>query len=331
MSSVVLGAQLFVLAGVAFLAMGALVSAASVRAFRARLSRWEPRARHRALVLLAALPVLTAIVLLLSATLPSLAALIVPALDHCTVHDDGHAHLCFTHLPTVGIHTALLLGLVFVVSYLLLRAALASSSVVRAARVLGALARTGEQRHDLGVTVIDTLYPVCLAGGLFRPRILMSRGLLDSLTAEERAVVLAHERAHVRRRDALVASVVSALAVFHLPAVARWLVSELEIAAEQACDEEAAESVGDRVAVASTILTVERAAQDASTDLLGLVAVSFGQRGVERRVEPLLAEPAPPRSLRTPAAWVGVATVGVLVVADELHHLTESLLSFLAH
>lgn len=331
MSPVVLSAQLFTLGCVAFLATGTLVSAALVRAVRARLSCWEPRSRHRVLVLLAALPVLTASVLLLSATLPSLAALIVPALDHCAVHDDGHAHLCFIHLPERGIHAALLLGLVFVVSYFALRAGLAAARVVRAVKVLDVLARTGEARHDLGVTVIETSHPVCLAGGLFRPRVLMSRGLLDSLSDDERTVVLAHERAHVRRRDALVAGIVRALAVFHLPAVARWLVSELEVAAEQACDEEAAECVGNRVAVASTILTVERAAQDASTNQLGLVAVSFGQRGVARRVEPLLAEPAPPRSLRAPAAWVGVATVGVLVLADELHHLTESLLSFIAH
>ena len=58
------------------------------------------------------------------------------------------------------------------------------------------------------------------------PRVLLSRGLFDALSAEERAVILAHERAHVRRRDALVGSVARAVAVFHLPWVGRWLVHE---------------------------------------------------------------------------------------------------------
>jgi Zn-dependent protease with chaperone function len=331
MSPAAQSAQLFLLAGVAFLAVGSLASALLARLFRARLSQWEPRARHRALAMLAALPVLTALALLFAASFPSFVALIVPGLDHCPVHDDGHAHLCFIHLPKVGINTGLMLGLVFLVSYALLRAALAASSVLRAVRVVAALAKTGEQRRDLCITIVETTQPVCLAAGLLRPRVLLSRGLFDSLSAEERTVILAHEQAHVRRLDAFVASFIRALAVAHLPWVGSRLVRELEIAAEQACDEEAAAAVTDRVAVAAAILTVERAAQHAAASQLDPVAVAFGARAVERRVEALLTEPTPPRSLRALAVSLGVALVGVLVLADELHHLTESLLSVIAH
>jgi beta-lactamase regulating signal transducer with metallopeptidase domain len=331
MSLAAQSAQLFLLAGIAFLAFGALVATAFVRIGGARLSRWEPRARHRAIAMLAALPAASAVVLLFAATLPSLVALVAPALDHCPVHDDGHAHLCFVHLPKVGIHTGLLLCLVFLVSYAALRAVFAASSVVRAVRVVAALARTGEQRRDLGITIVETSQPVCFAAGLLRPRVLLSRGLFNALSPEERAVVLAHERAHVRRRDALVGSVVRALAVVHLPWVGRWLVHELEVAAEQACDEEAARFVTDRVSVAAAILMVERAAQHAAARELAPVAVAFGARAVERRVEALLGEPEPPRSLRPLAISIGVGLVSVLVLADELHHLTESVLSVIAH
>lgn len=323
--------QLFLLAGIAFLAFGALVAAAFVRIGGARLSRWEPRARHRAIAILAALPAACAVVLLFAASLPSLVALVLPALDHCPVHDDGHVHLCFVHLPKAGIHTGLLLSLVFLVSYAALRAVFAASSVVRAVRVVAALARTGEQRRDLGITIVETSQPVCFAAGLLRPRVLLSRGLFNALSPEERAVVLAHERAHVRRRDALVGSVVRALAVVHLPWARRWLVHELEVAAEQACDEEAAQFVTDRVSVAAAILTVERAAQHAATRELAPVAMAFGARAVERRVEALLGEPEPPRSLRPLVISIGVGLVSVLVLADELHHLTESVLSVIAH
>lgn len=331
MSLAAQSAQLFLLAGVVFLALGASSAALLVRLFAARLSQWEPRARHRALTLLAALPALSAVGLLFAASLPSLVALLVPGLDHCPVHDDGHAHLCFVHLPHVGIHTGLLVSLVFLASYALLRAAFAASSVLRALRVVDALARTGERRSDLGITILETRQPLCFAAGLFRPRVLLSRGLFDALSAEERAVILAHERAHVRRRDALVASIARALAVFHLPWAGRWLVHELEVAAEQACDEEAAPSVTDRVSVAAVILAVERAAQGVVASEISPVAVAFGARAVERRVEALLGDPPQQQSLRPLVISAGVAVVSLLVLADELHHLTESVLSVIAH
>lgn len=331
MSLAAQSAQLFLLAGLAFAVVGALVAAALVRLGGARLARWEPRARHRAIAMLAALPAASAAVLLFAASLPSLVALAAPALDHCPAHDDGHAHLCFVHLPEVGIHAGLLLVLVFLVSYAALRAAFAAASVARAVRLVAALVKTGERRGDLGVTIVETPQPVCFAAGLLRPHVLLSRGLFEALSLEERAVVLAHERAHVRRRDALVGGVVRALAVAHVPGIGRWLVRELEVAAEQACDEEAARVVADRVSVAAAILTVERAARHTTGGALAPVAAPFGARAVERRVEALLGEPAPRRSLRPLAIAVAVGLASALVLAGELHHLTESVLSVIAH
>lgn len=331
MSPAAQSAQLFLLAGVVFLAIGSLAAAVIVRLGGARLARWEPRARHLAIVLLAASPAVTAVGLLFAVSLPSLIGLIAPGLDHCPEHDDGHAHLCFVHLPKDGIHSGLLLSLGVLTSYAVLLAAFAASSVLRAVRVVATLAKTGELRRDLDITIVDSTQPVCLTAGLFRPRVLLSRGLFNALSAGEQAVVLAHEQAHVRRRDAFVASFVRALAVVHLPRVGSWLVRELEIAAEQACDEEAAAAVADRVSVAAAILTMERTLQHAAAPQLDPVAVAFGARAVERRVEALLTEPTPPQSLRVVAFSLGVVLVGVLVFADQLHHLTESLLSFIAH
>lgn len=324
--------QYFLLAGVAFLVIGSAASAMLVRAIRGNLGQLAPQLRYRALVVLAMLPVLTAVVLLLSACLPSLLALIVPDFDHCPRHDDGHPHLCFVHLPQIGLSAPLVLGLVFVSIYVILRAGIAATSVLGAVRLLRALIQTGERRSDLGVTMLDTPQPVCLAAGLLNPHILMSRGLLERLSDEERHVVLAHEQAHVRRRDALMASVLRALSVVHLPWVARWLVYEAEIAAEQICDEMASHSVGDRVAVASAILTVERAARLAVGEPLAPVAVAFGQCAVERRVESLLEDGISPElSLRPAATWLAIVTISILMAANELHHVTESLLSLVLH
>lgn len=328
MSPVVQSALFFALAGVAFTFVGALGAAALVRLGGERLLGWEPRARHRALLWLAALPALAGVGLLFTVSLPSLLGLAVPTFDHCPAHAGGHSHLCFAHPPEVGIHPALVLGLGFLASYLVLRAALAVASLWRASRVAATLADTGEPLADLGVTVIETARPVCLTVGLWRPRVVLSRGLLETLSVEACAVVVAHERAHVRRRDALAASLVRALAVLHVPAVRRLLLRELSIAAEQACDEEAA-GLADRIVVAETILTVERAVQHAPA--LGAVAVAFGACAVERRVEALLEEPAPRRPLRRLALTCAAAVACVLVLAGELHHLAESALSVIAH
>jgi beta-lactamase regulating signal transducer with metallopeptidase domain len=331
MYPVVQSAALFLLAWIVLVAVGSLLAALIVRGVGSRLNTWDPRARHRALVLLSSLPLLAAGALMLSATLPSIVSLELPGFDHCATHNDGHPHLCFVHLPTTRMSAAFVSLLGVIVSYAFLRAGFASARVARALRVLGALAMSGESRRDLGVTIIETSQPLCVAAGLLRPRVLLSRGLLESLTPDERAVVLAHERAHVRRRDALVASVVRVLATLHVPSVSRWLVRETDVAAEQASDEEAAQFVGDRLAVASAILAVERAAQHAAAEQLAPVAVAFGQRAAERRIESLLAEPRRPRSLVILVAGFGVVASGVLAVSSELHHLIESLLSFIAY
>jgi WD40 repeat protein/beta-lactamase regulating signal transducer with metallopeptidase domain len=81
--------------------------------------------------------------------------------------------------------------------------------------------------------------------GLFRPVILLPRGWRD-WSVEQLRLVLAHEMAHVRRRDFL-AGLVAELAVcvcwFH--PVVRWLASRLRLEQEYAADARAASVAGD--------------------------------------------------------------------------------------
>jgi hypothetical protein len=330
-NAVLPGLQLFALAAVTYAAIGALAVAAALPWLGPMLQRWEPGARHRAVVMLAALPAGSALVLLLAASLPSVLALAAPGLDHCTVHGGDHAHLCFVHLPEVGIR----LGLLGTLAYLFLRAGFrlvrALSRYVHAGRLLAGLERSGEKAAVRGLTLVEVEQPLCVAAGLFKPRILMSRILFERLTVAERRIVVAHEHAHVLRRDLLVGAAVRALTALQLPSASRWLRSELEVAAEQACDEAAAADCRDRLVVAATILKVERAMRGAVSPAFGPFALAFGLSAVERRVESLLRAPAPPRSVRLPAGLLGGAVVAALLLADELHHLSESILSFIAH
>jgi Zn-dependent protease with chaperone function len=331
MTTAMAGFELFLLAGVVFLAVGSLLSAIVVSFVRSRLTTWPPHVRHRLIVGLAALPALTALALLLSASLPAIIALVLPGFDHCRLDDHGHAHLCFVHPPTVGVDGGILVLLTGLLGYVLLRTVLAASGLVRALRLVVALDKTGERPADLGITIVETNQPVCFTAGLLRPRVFVSRNLFDSLSPEERAVVVHHERAHIHRRDALVGTVVRALAMMHLPSIGRWIVQELEVAAEQACDEEAARLVADRVAVAVVILAMERALAHAASREVGPVAVAFGSRAVERRVEALLRDAPPAQSLGGPLLAAAVGLVALLGSADELHHVTETVLSIIAH
>jgi Zn-dependent protease with chaperone function len=329
MSPLAQSIQLFFLAAVLFLLLGAVVSALLVQSLKQRLWVWEPRTRHRAIVLLALLPMFTTVGLLLTVSLPSALSLFFPAFDHCLDHA-GHVHLCFVHFPDDAANLPLHLALVFIATYAGARVLLFGAGVLRASRVLGALARTGLRRNDLDVVVLETPAPICFAAGLWRPQVLISRGLLQWLDASQRAIVLAHERAHVRRHDALVANIVRVCAMWHFPRIAAWLVRELEVAAEQVCDEEAGAIVGDRIAVAEAILSVERAALAQLALVPSTAAVAFGERAVERRVESLLRDPQPALPLRPVYAGLCLGAATLMLFANGLHHATESVLSVLA-
>lgn len=329
MSAAVHSVELFLFAGLSFLLLGSLASAALARLGARRIARLEPSTRHRALVLLAALPLLIALALLFSASLPSLIGLALPARDHCLTHDDHHVHLCFVHLPQLGASSGLLLSLVFPLAYAAIRAGLSLVMLLRASRLVRALTDTGVRRADLDATLLESTHAICLTAGLVHPAVLISRGLLETLDDSERLIVLAHEHEHVSRKDALIAGFVRACGIVHVASVARWLARETEIAAEQACDEAAGAAVGgDRAAVAATLLKVERAA---GSQRLGALAVGAGTCAIERRVEALLAEPRPAGSLRWVYGGFVVALGTMLFAADAVHHATESLLSLLLH
>jgi bla regulator protein BlaR1 len=75
--------------------------------------------------------------------------------------------------------------------------------------------------------------------GIFRPVLLLPEGIVDTLPEEQLDAIVAHELAHVRRRDNLTAAlhmVVEALFWFH-PLV-WWIGARLLEERERACDEE---------------------------------------------------------------------------------------------
>jgi hypothetical protein len=147
-------------------------------------------------------------------------------------------------------------------------------------------------------------------------QIVVSAGMLRRLDADERRVLLAHERAHLRGRHHRYLRVVD-LATAAVP-VLDPLRRRVRFATERWADEEAAAAVGDRTLVARAICRAALAQHD------GLIPSVMAMSGddVGERVEAML-RPAVARGLAAPAlVAMGLAlAAGVVSSAFQLHHI----------
>jgi hypothetical protein len=94
--------------------------------------------------------------------------------------------------------------------------------------------------------------------GWARPLVLLPAGLLCGLTAFEVEAILAHEFAHIRRRDYLVNLLQSLVEVFlfYHPAV-WWVSGRVRAEREKCCDDVAASACGDRLRYARVLARME--------------------------------------------------------------------------
>jgi len=266
-----------------------------------------------------------------SSLLPSLVSLFDPSFDHCRTHDDGHAHLCLIHLPRAGAS-----GIGWLLASLPIAWVAAGCvddlwAVWQARRAVRAVRATCRNSGGQPYLELPVDYPLCVAVGLWNPVVVVSTGLINAVSPEVLQSAMAHELAHVRRHDTLTRVLARIATLLYWPTVRREMMAALELAAEQACDDDAAESVGDRLQVAEAILAVERVLADAPAPLVGALASSFARGAAEARVEALVAERLPRRAATAFALAPASAAIGLLLASDHVHHLTESLLSGLLH
>jgi Zn-dependent protease with chaperone function len=301
----------------------ALVASRLTPRVAAATARATPERRHRTFVALAMAPSILALAVFSAALLPPLVSLFVPSLDHCLEHDDHHFHLCFRHIPaalTSGLAQGLALGSVVAGSVALLRASVRAR---RRARAWRSLLLTSRYEPGLGAHVVALATPLAFTAGLWRPRVFVSQALVHDSDPETLAIVLAHEHAHARRRDVLVAELTAwGLGLFARRARVR-LQAELALSAERAADECAARASGDRLAVAAAIIHLAQHAAVAPP--LGFARASFGAGNIDARVAALMAPPAAATGRALAWGVVGATTVGMLAAAGPLHHLIESL------
>ncbi|MBY0402058.1 M56 family metallopeptidase [Myxococcota bacterium] len=315
-------ASLAALAGLWLMLSLATALAASLlaRPLQRALRTGDPERRARLAWLVAAAPVTLPSSLVLLCALPGLVGAFLGVGDHCTAHAD-HSHFCLIHAtvamsPVAGVTLALFAAIV-------LRALRSGAASVRSGlREARWLTQRRMRALAPGVHLIDAPEPIALTHGLGSPEIWISQGLHTALAEEERAVVLAHERAHARRRDSARLLLAGVAATLHRSAVRDLLLRELRLAIEQICDASAAREVGDPLRVAHTLLRVERLMRG-SRSLALHGAAALVDTSLPARVEALLAPPEQTRRAprRAPIGWVFL--VAALLLASPLHHLVE--------
>ena len=129
--------------------------------------------------------------------------------------------------------------------------------------------------------------------GLWRPRILLPEGLIESLTAAELRQVLLHETEHLRRSDDWTNLLQKlALVVFPLNPVLLWVERRLCRERELACDDRVLADAGGRKAYAECLARLAEHALVRRGVGLALALGAWGRRReLVARVERLLARP----------------------------------------
>jgi beta-lactamase regulating signal transducer with metallopeptidase domain len=160
--------------------------------------------------------------------------------------------------------------------------------------------------------------------GFLQPVVLVPRRCLQELTVEQLKALVAHELAHIRRRDFAVnvlQSVVETVLFFH-PAV-WWASRRIRIERENCCDDLAAKVTGDQKVYARSLAAVELMRSTRPRHALSAQGAS-----VVARIDRLLRNSAVRRLKREPqipsvamASLVLLALISVMLLASDPQRL----------
>jgi beta-lactamase regulating signal transducer with metallopeptidase domain len=172
--------------------------------------------------------------------------------------------------------------------------ALMLAGLVPGARRLARLRRSGRS-----LELPDARAPVAVSSaiaspmtvGILRPLVLLPDTWLRWSTAD-RDAVLAHESAHIRRRDSLVlfAACVNRC-VFWFHPLSWWLVRALAVSAEHACDEAAARATGERRRYAELLLRMATSVRRRHGRVAWSAVGIEGSGLLDRRITQVLSPP----------------------------------------
>ncbi len=292
------------------------------RATAAR-GRLSAAARADRAFLLGLAPAVGALGIVGGTALPSMLTAAGLMVDHCDDHDH-HVHLCLVHGAETPVWLLSLGALALAI--FAVRAVHLSVTSLRRHRSLRALERLGvvDTGSDFPVVRVPGAPRLCLATGLFRRRIVYSASLAEHLSSAELASALAHEAAHLRRRDTLSLGLLTLAGLVTLPGVGQRARALFLSAAEEACDAEAAVHHGTEtvaralVSAARLRLTVANGLGFTGNTLAARVAALLDAGGVPT---------SPARSLIIAIVLIGASGAVVGAFGLDVHHAVETALS----
>lgn len=311
----------------AFTAVAASLSALGAFFLSMPLTKtWAPARRADLSFFLGTAPAMASVIVVVAAAAPSLMGALGLVVDHCPTHRH-HVHLCLIHAS--GIRPLLAAIGAFSLALFLFRATALTQRILETRARLQALERLGARRDsDFPIVSVPGGAKLCHAAGVLRRRILISAELSRAMPRDQVDAALAHEEAHLRRRDPAAFLGFSAASLVAVPNIAQFFQARFHEAIEEACDAEAAERMGSRHLVAMALVNVA-ALQRQSAEPPEVVP-AFGQTALERRVHLLLQEdalPVAPARAILFVSLVGALGMGLaLLQAQELHHVVETLL-----
>ncbi|MEO6757922.1 MAG: M56 family metallopeptidase [Saprospiraceae bacterium] len=141
-----------------------------------------------------------------------------------------------------------------------------------------------------------------IAWGYFKPLIFFPVGLVNQLTAAEVESILAHELAHIARRDWLFNMLQAFVeAVFYFHPVVWWISSIVCTERENCCDDTAVQLTGDRIILAKALLHLQQANPSHTRSGLAMAAKGrfqpFQHLALLSRIQRILNQPSPQKSL----------------------------------
>ena len=205
-----------------------------------------------------------------------------------------------------------------------------SRAWIRSARPI-ALAGTSIAAYEIPID-----RPMMALAGVIRPRLLVTRGVVDALTAEELQASVAHEVGHWRAADNLKRLAMRAAPdLLFATRAASALESRWAAAAEHAADRRACRDFATRCALASALVKVAKLTPP-PTPLAEPISTLVDGADVASRVRMLLDDPDPRITGRSRwAACLAALATSALVVASyppllrAVHDATEILVNAL--
>ncbi len=216
---------------------------------------------------------------------PQLAEIVIPS--HC------HGDVCGIHTPSITLYS-LFGGLVAIASALVTLGFLVIPllSIKHYRHQFTALNRLSTSLVSTDYQLIENSAVLAWSAGFWKPKVFISQGLKSLLTEDELAVVVAHEQAHVARRDNLNKFILLWTTKFWFFKVTNTIREDFECACEQACDFASNQKVGNKLLVLSTIKKVFAATQRGNT------AEIKEQLFINKRIASLEDPSLAPHSLR---------------------------------